>query len=76
MTDREYKYWIVQKPECHGNTEGFTSVRLQDINPALLTFAYGVVLAVVTLILEVLHQKLHFLKCKHLQTFPLYPYTD
>jgi hypothetical protein len=64
MSDREYKYWIVQKPKCHGNTEGFRSVRLQDFYPALLLFANGLLLAIILLILEVLYYKLQCLKCK------------
>ena len=62
ISDREYKYWVAQKPKCSGNVEGFTSVRLQDIVPALLVFWYGVVLAAVTLVLEVLYKQLHCLK--------------
>ncbi|KDR16070.1 hypothetical protein L798_10082 [Zootermopsis nevadensis] len=62
ISDREYKYWIVQKPKCHGNVEGFKSVRLQDFYPALLVFAYGLVLSVGTLVSEVLYQKLQCLK--------------
>jgi hypothetical protein len=58
ISDREYKYWISQKPKCHGHVEGFNSVRLQDFYPALLVFAYGLFLAVGILILEVLYQKL------------------
>jgi hypothetical protein len=58
ISDREYKYWIVQKPKCHASTEGFRSVRLQDFYPALLVYAYGLLLATAILIAETLHQKL------------------
>jgi hypothetical protein len=73
VTDREYKYWIFQKPKCNGNVEGFTSVRLQDVFPALMDFSYGIVLAAVTFILEVLHKKL---RCRHYLSFAAYEYTD
>ena len=58
ISDREYKYWIVQIPKCHANSEGFRSVRLQDFYPALLVYAYGLLLAAAVLIAETLHQKL------------------
>jgi hypothetical protein len=58
ILDREYKYWIVQKPKCHASSEGFRSVRLQDFYPALLVYGYGLLLAAAVLIAENLHQKL------------------
>ncbi|XP_033610837.1 glutamate receptor 4-like [Cryptotermes secundus] len=76
ISDREYKYWIVQKPKCHGNTEGFTSVRLQDVFPALLVFIYGLVLAGFVLILEILFHNFHCFKCRHYRAFPSFPYSN
>jgi hypothetical protein len=67
MIDREYKHWLPQKPQCSGNAGGFTSVRLQDIFPALLVFLYGIALAAVTLVLELLHKRLHCTKSRHHQ---------
>jgi len=57
ISDREYKYWIAQKPKCHANTGGFRSVRLQDFFPAVLVYTYGLLLAAAVLIAETLHQK-------------------
>ena len=65
ISDREYKYWQPQKPKCSGNAEGFTSVRLQDIFPALLMFCFGIALAALTLILELLYKRLHCVPCRH-----------
>ena len=65
IIDREYKYWVLQKPKCSGNAGGFTSVRLQDIFPPLLMFCFGIVLAAVILILEVLYKRLHSVECRH-----------
>jgi hypothetical protein len=58
ILNREHKYWIEQKPHCHASAEGFRSVRLQDFYPALLVYAYGLVLSAAVLIAEILHQKL------------------
>jgi len=58
ISDREYKYWIAQKPKCHASTEGFRSVRLQDFYPALLVYGYGLLLSTAVLIAETLHRKL------------------
>jgi len=67
ISDREYQYWVPQKRKCSGNVGGFTSVRLQDIFPALLMFCFGIVLAAVTLILEVLYKRLHCIQYRHHQ---------
>jgi len=58
ISDREYKYWVEQKPNFHASAEGFRSVRLQDFYPAILVYAYGLVLAAAALTAEILHQKL------------------
>jgi hypothetical protein len=74
ISDREYKYWIVQKPKCHGNTEVFTIVRLQDVYPALLVLAYGLLVSVLILTIEMLLKKFYCLKCRHYQPFHTFPY--
>ena len=58
ISNREYKYWIVQKPKCQTSTEGFRSVGLQDFYPLLLVYTYGLLLAVAVLFAENLHKKL------------------
>ena len=55
---REYKRWYHQKPKCADNSQGFVSVRIQDFYPALVVFAYGVVLSLLILILEIAYSKL------------------
>ena len=55
---REYKRWYHQKPKCADNSQGFVSVRIQDFYPALVVLAYGIVLSVVILILEIADSKL------------------
>ena len=55
---REYKRWYHQKPKCADNSQGFVSVRIQDFYPALVVFAYGFVLSLVILILEIAYSNL------------------
>ena len=58
LVGREYKRWYHQKPKCADNSQGFVSVRIQDFYPALVVFAYGVVLSVVIVVLEIAYSKL------------------
>jgi hypothetical protein len=54
---REYKRWYHQKPKCTDNSQGFVSVRIQDFYPALVVLAYGILLSLVTLMLEIAYNK-------------------
>lgn len=56
---REYKRWYHQKPKCVDNSQGFVSVRIQDFYPALVVLAYGILLSVVILVLEIFCNKIH-----------------
>ncbi|XP_069704780.1 ionotropic receptor 75a-like [Periplaneta americana] len=58
LSDREYKFWVIQFPKCQGHTESFTSVRIQDFYPALLVLAYGAAISVGILVLEMVYFKI------------------
>ncbi|KAJ4439288.1 hypothetical protein ANN_07409 [Periplaneta americana] len=58
LSDREYKFWVIQFPKCQGHTESFTSVRIQDFYPALLVLAYGAAISAGILVLEMVYFKI------------------
>jgi uncharacterized BrkB/YihY/UPF0761 family membrane protein len=62
FVDREYKRWYHQKPKCSDNSQGFVSVKIQDFYPALVVLAYGILLSVAVLILEIFYNKIQ-LRC-------------
>ncbi|XP_069702816.1 probable glutamate receptor [Periplaneta americana] len=66
LSDREYKFWVIQFPKCQGRAESFTSVRIQDFYPALLVLVYGAVISVGLLLLEKMYSHLRNLKSQRL----------
>lgn len=59
MVGREEAQWYYPKPRCESNGQNFVSVRIQDFYPALVILAYGILLSIIILVAEVLHNKYH-----------------
>nr|AMM70655.1 ionotropic receptor 75q1 [Heliconius melpomene rosina] len=55
MNSREYRKSFVKKPVCISRGGTFDSVYMRDFYPALLMLAYGMILSVILVLLEILH---------------------
>jgi hypothetical protein len=59
MVGREEAQWYYPKPQCESNGQNFVSVGIQDFYPALVILAYGILLSIIILVAEMLHNKHH-----------------
>jgi hypothetical protein len=63
MVDREYKFWMSQRPKCDSMSQGFVSVRLKDFYPTLVVLSVGMMCSAVIFVLELVHHKTKYGIC-------------
>lgn len=63
MVDREYKFWMSQRPKCDSMSQGFVSVRLKDFYPTLVVLSVGMICSAVIFVLELVHHKTKYGTC-------------
>uniref|UniRef100_A0A1A9WA95 Ionotropic glutamate receptor C-terminal domain-containing protein n=1 Tax=Glossina brevipalpis TaxID=37001 RepID=A0A1A9WA95_9MUSC len=54
LMNREERKWFPQKPKCEGGVGGFISVGISECRYALLMFAFGIILSILVLCVELM----------------------